>query len=57
MLRKILSRPTQIGLNRVGSTRFMATLSDFKANKLNGTAVSLGDYVGKPTLVVNVASL
>jgi glutathione peroxidase len=32
------------------------TFYDFKANLLDGTPVSLGDYRGRVTLVVNVAS-
>jgi len=33
------------------------SLKDFKATKIDGTAVGLDSFVGKPTVVVNVASL
>ena len=35
----------------------MASLADFKATKLDGSEVALSSFQGKPTLVVNVASL
>ena len=35
----------------------MSTISDFKANKIDGTEVDLSSFQGKPTLVLNVASL
>ena len=35
----------------------MSTLADFEATKLSGEAAKLGDFEGKPTLIVNVASL
>jgi len=44
----------------VGGTRSavsMSTLADFKATKIDGTSVDLGSFTGKPTLVLNVASL
>ena len=30
---------------------------DFKATKIDGSEVSMADYKGKPTLILNVASL
>lgn len=32
-------------------------MHDFSANLLDGTAKKLADYKGKPTLILNVASL
>jgi len=35
----------------------MSTLADFSANKIDGSAVDFKSFLGKPTLVLNVASL
>lgn len=35
----------------------MSTLADFKATKIDGSSVDLSSFTGKPTLVLNVASL
>jgi len=35
----------------------MSTMADFKGTKLDGAAVDLSSFKGKPTLVLNVASL
>lgn len=35
----------------------MSTMHDFTVSKPDGSSMSMGDYKGKPTLVVNVASL
>lgn len=35
----------------------MSSLKDFSANKIDGSKVDFKSFVGKPTLVVNVASL
>jgi hypothetical protein len=40
-----------------GGSASMATLSDFKAQTLDGADVSMDKYKGKPVLIVNVASL
>jgi hypothetical protein len=34
-----------------------ANLKDFSANKIDGSAVDFKSFLGKPTLVLNVASL
>jgi glutathione peroxidase-family protein len=35
----------------------MASLYDFSETKLGGGEVSMADFKGKPTVIVNVASL
>ena len=35
----------------------MSTLMDFSANKIDGSKADFKAFAGKPTLVVNVASL
>ena len=35
----------------------MSTLMDFSANKIDGSKVDFKSFAGKPTLVLNVASL
>ena len=35
----------------------MSTLKDFSANKIDGSKVDFKSFLGKPTLVLNVASL
>jgi len=35
----------------------MANFFDFSATKIDGSDVSMADYKGKPTLILNVASL
>ena len=35
----------------------MTSISDFKATKIDGTEIDLSSFKGKPTLVMNVASL
>jgi hypothetical protein len=35
----------------------MSTISDFSATKIDGTDVDLSAFKGKPTLILNVASL
>ena len=42
---------------RGGNAARMSTLAGFEATKIDGSSVALKTYVGKPTLVVNVASL
>lgn len=42
--------------NRVSHVS-MSTIADFEATKLDGSKAKLSDFAGKPTLVVNVASL
>ena len=37
--------------------RNMGSFADFKLNNLQGTEVSMSSYVGKPTLILNVATL
>ena len=35
----------------------MSTLMDFSANKIDGSKVDFKSFAGKPTLILNVASL
>lgn len=42
---------------RAGHVRMASSIADFKANKLDGTPCDLSAFKGKPTLVLNVASL
>lgn len=52
--------PASVIRSRAASMRAqptMSTLSDFSLDTLSGDAVSLSKYAGKPTVVVNVASL
>jgi len=35
----------------------MSTLMDFSANKIDGSKADFKSFAGKPTLVLNVASL
>ena len=35
----------------------MATFYDFSANTIDGKETSMGDFKGKPVLILNVASL
>jgi len=49
-----------MGMPAVGAARAavrMSTLADFSANKIDGSAVDFKSFLGKPTLVLNVASL
>jgi cytochrome oxidase Cu insertion factor (SCO1/SenC/PrrC family) len=46
--------------SRMGSGRAavsMTSISDFKATKIDGAEIDLSSFKGKPTLVMNVASL
>ena len=47
--------PSGVGAARAAVK--MPTLADFSANKIDGSAVDFKSFLGKPTLVLNVASL
>lgn len=51
-----LGRPVVASRGRSSSVS-MASLYDFSANKIDGTPVKFDEFKGKPTLILNVASL
>jgi len=55
-MRSLNRFPVQSSIRAMSSLR-MSTLGDFSAETITGDDKSLGDYVGKPVLILNVASL